>query len=189
MIPRFDTGEPYSGSEIVAAVHRVHAAGEAFMESLPARVFVEPQGSKWSPADHVRHLTKSTRPVALGLALPKPMLGVLFGRKEGPSRSFEEIRLVYRARLEAGGQAGVFAPSSRPVAPDPESWRQTVLDGWREATLGMLARLVAWDEESLDLYRLPHPLLGRLTVREMLFFTLYHDAHHLVLVAGRIVSK
>jgi hypothetical protein len=34
-------------------------------------------------------------------------------------------------------------------------------------------------------YRLPHPLLGKLTVREMLFFTVYHNAHHLDQVASR----
>ncbi len=26
---------------------------------------------------------------------------------------------------------------------------------------------------------MPHPLIGRLTVREMLFFTLLHTRHHL----------
>jgi hypothetical protein len=30
----------------------------------------------------------------------------------------------------------------------------------------------------LDLLILPHPLLGKLTLREMLYFTLYHVEHH-----------
>ena len=36
-----------------------------------------------------------------------------------------------------------------------------------------------WPEPSLDRYQLLHPLLGRLTVREMLEFSVYHHAHHL----------
>ena len=36
-----------------------------------------------------------------------------------------------------------------------------------------------WSERQLDRCQLPHPLLGPLTVREMLFFTLYHNRHHL----------
>ncbi len=43
----------------------------------------------------------------------------------------------------------------------------------------------SWSETSLDRYRLPHPLLGRLTVREMLFFTLGHGLHHARNVARR----
>ena len=33
-------------------------------------------------------------------------------------------------------------------------------------------------EEDLDYYVLPHPLLGKLTLREMLYFTIYHVKHH-----------
>jgi hypothetical protein len=35
---------------------------------------------------------------------------------------------------------------------------------------------------------LPHPLLGKLTVREMLFFTLYHQRHHVAVVERRIAE-
>jgi hypothetical protein len=41
-----------------------------------------------------------------------------------------------------------------------------------------------WSEDDLDNHRLPHPLLGKLTVREMLFFTLYHIQHHMIEAAG-----
>jgi len=43
-------------------------------------------------------------------------------------------------------------------------------------------------EAALDKYILPHPLLGKLTLREMLYFTAYHVAHHKQLVekGGRI---
>ncbi|HRH60621.1 MAG TPA: DinB family protein, partial [Chitinophagaceae bacterium] len=34
-------------------------------------------------------------------------------------------------------------------------------------------------EDELDVYILPHPLLGKLTLREMLYFTIYHAEHHL----------
>ncbi len=50
---------------------------------------------------------------------------------------------------------------------------------------GLVGKIPGWSEAALDRYRLPHPLLGKLTVREMLFFTLYHNAHHLDQVAGR----
>ena len=46
--------------------------------------------------------------------------------------------------------------------------------------------LEAWDDVDLDRCRLPHPLLGKLTVREMMFFTLYHYEHHRAIIARRL---
>jgi hypothetical protein len=40
-------------------------------------------------------------------------------------------------------------------------------------------------EEELDNYILPHPLLGKITLREMLFFTIYHNEHHLQIVTKK----
>jgi hypothetical protein len=30
----------------------------------------------------------------------------------------------------------------------------------------------------LDEYLLPHPLIGKLTIREILYFTIYHNLRH-----------
>jgi hypothetical protein len=35
-----------------------------------------------------------------------------------------------------------------------------------------------FSEAQLDEYVLPHPILGKLTIREMLYFTIYHATHH-----------
>ena len=35
-----------------------------------------------------------------------------------------------------------------------------------------------WSEDDLDLYVIPHPLMGKLTFREILYFTIYHVKHH-----------
>jgi uncharacterized damage-inducible protein DinB len=33
-------------------------------------------------------------------------------------------------------------------------------------------------EEDLDKHILPHPLIGKTTIREILYFTIYHVQHH-----------
>ena len=42
-----------------------------------------------------------------------------------------------------------------------------------------------WRPPALDRTRLPHPLLGRLTVREMVHFTLLHNVHHVAVAERR----
>ncbi|MBP7589599.1 MAG: DinB family protein [Thermoanaerobaculia bacterium] len=182
----FATGEPFSAAEIVAAMTRLHAESETYLAAIPAAEFAAPQGEKWSPADHVRHLAKSTYPLVGALGLPKLLLGLRFGRSRTGSRSLLEIREIYRATLrETGATAGRFAPSAQAAPADPAAWQQEVLAKWRGAVSGLALRIPRWSEPALDRYRLPHPLLGQLTVREMLLFTVYHNVHHLEQVAGR----
>lgn len=47
----------------------------------------------------------------------------------------------------------------------------------------------ARSEADLEACRLPHPLLGKLTVREMLLFTLDHEVHHVANVARRLAGS
>jgi len=60
-----------------------------------------------------------------------------------------------------------------------------VLQRWQKVAAGLDAVLERWDDKRLDRYQLPHPVLGKLTVREMLFFTLYHNKHH----ASRVFER
>ena len=46
----------------------------------------------------------------------------------------------------------------------------------------------AWSEAELDTRAVMHPLLGSLTMREMLYFMLYHDAHHATVVSIKLGS-
>lgn len=183
---RFETGEPATGPEIVAALEHLSREGERFLLDLPLDAFSTPQGGKWSPADHARHLAKSTFPLGRALGIPRFVLGVLFGRAAAPSRSFVEMRETYRERLARGATAGRFTPEPVSVPANRKAWRAVVLGRFHDATSALCRRIETWDEASLDRFRLPHPLLGKLTVREMLLFTVYHDSHHLNAVASRL---
>ena len=68
---------------------------------------------------------------------------------------------------------GQFRPKSF-VAAD----KKRLLDQYT-AYSEKLERLInRLSENELDKYILPHPLLGKLTLREMMFFTIYHTQHH-----------
>jgi hypothetical protein len=142
-----------------------------FLDGFTDEAFFAPQGDKWSPAGHVRHLTKSVRAVADAMRKPKVLL-LVFGLARSPARSFEEIVTAYPQILDRGGLAGRFAPRGE----DPE--RPLIMASWQLAGRGLQRAAARWSERALDRYQVPHPLMGKLTVREMLFFTLYHNAHH-----------
>ena len=181
----FETGEPYSRPELLAALRRLDDAGEAYLVAMPGAEFFEPQGSAWSPSGHLRHLAKTARPVARALTLPRLMLALRFGVHRGTSAPFESLRARYLDRLAAGVDAGRFAPSERPRPTDTARGRDEVLAEWHAANRALETAALSWRERALDRYRLPHPALGLLTLREMLAFTVYHTAHHLKRIAER----
>ena len=110
--------------------------------------------------------------------MPRLVLGFRFGRHRGPSRSFDEVVDLYRAALAGGAGAGRFTPSERPEDVAPGEWRELVKTTWSHASAALFEVIGRWSEKALDRYQLPHPLLGKMTVREILYFTLYHNAHH-----------
>ena len=185
-MPEIPTVEPpRTREEIVAALGKLHRESTAYWRAFSTAEFFAPLGAAWSPADNVRHLSKSIRAVTKGLDLPRLVLAVAFGVHRRPSRSYDEIREAYHGVLAAGGKAGRFAPSERVPPADLAGWRDELM-AERERAADALARSAArWSEKALDRYRLPHPLLGKLSVREMLLFTLYHNLHHVRVVERR----
>ena len=176
------------GEEIATALRALHAESVTYWKSFPTGLFLTPIGDAWSPADNVRHLTKSIRAVNVGLRLPRWVLWVAFRRPSTPSRTYTEVRDIYLARLAKGVTAGRFAPDPRPAPADPEGERRRIMEYHRIAIEELVTRLLAWPEPALDRRLLPHPALGRLTVREMLFFTLYHNRHHVDVVKRRLLD-
>jgi hypothetical protein len=188
MSSEFETGTPASGPELSQALGRLIAEGATYLAMLPDPQFFAPQDRAWSPADHIRHLQISSAPLVVALNVPRWILALRFGRGTGRSRSFDEIRAAYQRRLAEGGQAGRYAPHPALAPADTESARCAIMNAWTGVTVALQNAVARWPEEALDCRMLPHPLLGRLTVREILAFTVYHTAHHLRRVAQRAGS-
>lgn len=172
-----------NSSEIVAALEQQERDSAAYWNAFGDAAFFQKIGSGWSPAETVRHLAKSTRAVAKALGYPKILLRLKFGRAKRASMSYDELVAAYRKKLDEGGQAGRFAPS--PGDKDRTSITREFTSVQRELRT-MIAR---WPEQKLDRIQLPHPLLGNLTVREMLMFTLYHQRHHMDVIKRKLAGS
>jgi hypothetical protein len=176
-----DVESPQTQDQILSAFQEQEAASLAYWNAFDTESFFRPIGTSWSPADTVRHLNKSTRPVMKALAMPKIALRLLFGRPRRGSMTFDAFRARYLGALAEGGKAGRFAPSERSVN-DADTWRLAIMRDFSRINADLRRNIARWRDSKLDRFQLPHPLLGKLTVREMLFFTLYHQRHHIAVV-------
>ena len=159
------------------------------MAAFSDEAFFEPQGEHWAPSGHMRHLAKCIRPLAQAMKLPKMALRLRFGKSKKGSRSFEEVREHYQSALKSGeAQAGGYGPSSKVSDLPPNEWRAQIMRHFDEASEQLDGAFDSWSDRQLDSIQVEHPILGAMTVREMLYFTLYHNAHHARRVQERAAS-
>jgi DinB superfamily len=165
-------------SAINAALHQNHDAFIVRVLAVPVNERDVPRNGKWTPAQHIEHILRAVRPVAMALLVPKWFLRWRFGKPNRIPRDFDGLVQRYKEKLAAGGRAsGRFVP---PTIPASEVER--IAASIRSTVSALSRRVDMWTEVDLDTVLLPHPLLGKLTVREMLYFTVYHVQHHHALV-------
>lgn len=151
---------------------------EWFLE-IPADTFFNRVGEVWSASDNLDHLIKAHRPITKALKLPKITLQAMFGKPERSSMAYEELCQIYRDEIAKGAQAsGRFLPDQENPAERAEEKKKELLDQWSKASKELVSVAEKWNEGELDQYQLPHPILGKLTLREMLYFTVYHNLRH-----------
>jgi len=128
---------------------------------------------KWSPAGHLRHIYQSVKPLAMAMGLPKLAIVAVAGKANRPSVSYDELVARYKAQVEKGAVA-----TGKYVPPTEQFNLAELQEKVSNIVTSLTDKISGWKEEDLDKYFLPHPLLGKITVREMLYFTLYHVQHH-----------
>jgi hypothetical protein len=147
----------------------------ATLTSIPEKDFYVRADNKWSPAEQAEHLKLSVKPLLLAYTLPKLVLRLLFGKPNRPGRDYAAILDKYHNKLKSGGVASApFIPKQLKTATSP----QAVNAEFVRIHERFIAISSKWDDKQLDNYLLPHPLLGKITMREMLYFTDLHILHH-----------
>ncbi len=184
--------DPYTKRTLIPALQKVAEHVTNTFKALTLDDLFERPNNSWSAADHLRHLIKSNRPILKALRAPKLFLLIRFGMSRRPSQRFGQIEKQYQQELRRGLQAGKYAPefTEKPYTEDEAHAERTkIIKTWIKLEKAIIAALGSWSESDLDRYLLPHPALGKLTVREMLMFTLYHNLHHTNGVQKRMQSK
>jgi len=105
----------------------------------------------------------------------------MFGLSEQPSRSYSEVVAAYKKRLDEGIRAEDFSPVTPVTYRFPDGVTDTrgyLLQSWDESNAKLIDGAARRSEAELDRLQLPHPALGTITLREILFFTIFHNDLH-----------
>jgi uncharacterized damage-inducible protein DinB len=173
--------DPQTRDEIVAQLQHVQANLTNTVQAILDEQFDKGTPDSWSAAGYLKHLILSIKPFAKALNFPKEQLQKMFGTPDHPSRTYADLVALYKARLSEGVRAENYeaiTPVVYRLPEDLQDLKAYLLDVWNDSNNRLLTALQAWDDAELDAYQIPHPAIGLLTIREMLFFTVHHNTLH-----------
>lgn len=176
-----DHVNPFSKFEVMESLRSANHRVTTYFSGLSSQQFFDHPPEVWSPAENLQHLIQSVTPIAQALGVPSEALHKRFGISERPSRPYGEIVKNYQAELAKGGVASEqYIPVLDKLAlpGDPQMAQDEILRNWERVSEGLLDILERQSDEDLDRTQLPHPLLGPMTMRELLLWTAYHNQHH-----------
>ncbi len=162
--------------EIIQMLIQNHEAFKLKIETLSDIDFTRSPGSKWSTGQQLDHILKSVAPITKAFSVSPSVLASKYGLSSRPGYNYSDLVSSYQIALK-----------NRPNFPVPERFIPSKIPTEnKDSSLNKLMKLIGklctrisqYEENALDSHILLHPLLGELTLREMLYFTAYHVKHH-----------
>jgi hypothetical protein len=160
--------------DLIEAMTENHQRFSNYMNILTESEYLYAMPEKWSAGQQLDHIVRSTKPLILAVQLPRFVLKLIFGKANRPSMSFDELVKKYEDKLANGAKAtGSFIPPK--IGFDKKN---ALINELNSIITKINTGVEKFSEEDLDNCLLPHPLLGKITFREMLYFTIDHVDHH-----------
>ena len=163
-------------TEVSEILEQKHQTLYKWLKSHPNENWVKGPQGKWNTGEHIVHLIQSENALNKALWLPKFYLKYKFGTNNRDNRTYDQIVKKYQDKLAAN--PGVVANTSRKMPTITLSNKEFYISKLEKEKKKLIKKFQKWTEQDLDTYLLPHPLLGRMTIREIVIWTAYHTEHH-----------
>lgn len=163
----------HSKAEILKSINATFSSVASFAKQQQEENFQSSSYGKWSAQQHLDHLSQSTAILNKALSKHRLLLRYSFGKPNRNPRTYDQVVSRYNERLKE------VSPGTKSPFEGKQVGTQKEAINYFEKEAEKLSKLTAkWKDKHLDNYLLPHPLLGKMTLREILFFTIYHTNHH-----------
>ena len=145
-----------------------------WIKTHPDEKFEQGPVGKWDTSQHFDHLMNSAKRITSSLQLPKAVLRTQFGQSNHARRDYDSLVTLYQKEVKNIPPTVVPKGEKHPVSAKTDLLATFQQQGEK------LAKVISeWSEADLDEYLLPHPLLGKMSIRELLLWMIYHNYHHL----------
>lgn len=162
--------------EIVALLDKEHQRLVNWLKDQPEDNWKKGPEGKWTTGQQVLHLVQSLQPLNKALRVPKFILKFKFGKANRAIRDFDTVIQRYHDRLrENQGAAIQFNQNLK--TPSIQERKQLIATLTREYS-NLQKHTKKWKGYHLDTCILPHPLMGKMPIRELIMWSAHHANHH-----------
>jgi len=133
------------------------------------------RSGKWTTGQHIDHLILTASPINKIFRAPKFLLKWRFGVNNRTERTYEETYTRYVDTLKA---KGIKAPKQFSPAIIMNADKAQKIHELRCQGKTLVKQLNKHSEKQLSRYIIPHPVIGYITLRELVYFTAFHTEHH-----------
>lgn len=145
----------------------------SYVQTLPDEAYLYSYAGKWTAGQQLAHIILCLQVTSKAL-LPPAVIEEKFGKIDRPEMTFDELVRFYQAGLRDGGKA------PERFLPPPTGIEQRIQLNTELTDLlaSIRQQLMTYSEEEMSSLSLPHPFLGKLSIRELFYLMTYHAGHH-----------
>lgn len=162
--------------EIVGLLEEKHKDLFNWLENQPKENWGLGPQKKWTTGQHIQHLVNSLQLLNNALSYPRFLLKYKFGTCNRQPRDYNTIVKKYQSKLsENKERAKTFNQNlKKPTLLE----RERLLTKYQIQQKKLQFKTKKISDKNLDLLVIPHPLMGKMTLREIIMWTAYHTEHH-----------
>lgn len=169
--------------EIIELLETKHQELFTWLENHPDEKWLMGPEGKWTAGQHVLHLVNSIKLLNKALSYPNFLLKYKFGVSNRESRSYIEVAKRYDQRLlENQERAKAFNKDlEKPLLKEKKHLKNTL----QIQNKKLQYKTNKLKGKHLETLLLPHPLMGKMTLKEIIMWTAHHTEHHLSILKNK----
>ena len=153
-----------------------HSTLITWLKNQPEDSWTQGPKGKWTTGQQALHLLQSIKPLNNALSMPKFLLRYKYGKANRPVRDYDAIVKRYQERLE--DVKGKTFKGSQNMKVPTLSEKEYILSRLQTEHKKLQYKTKKISDKNLDTLILPHPLMGKMPIREIIMWTGYHVEHH-----------
>ena len=162
--------------DIINVLEEKHQQLFNWLEKQPDENWNKGPEGKWTTGQHIEHLVDSLKKLNHAMSYPKFLLKYKFGTSNRDLRSYNEVAKRYQEKLSANqDRARAF---NKNVQTPPLNKKNRLLTTLGIQNKKLQHKTKKWKDKDLDNLIIPHPLMGKMPIREIVMWTAHHTEHH-----------
>lgn len=162
--------------EIVNLLEEKHKVLLNWLEEQPRENWEKGPEEKWTTGQQIQHLVDSLQLLNNALSYPRFFLKYKFGLCNREPRGYETVAKNYQQKLKDNqDRARLF---NQKLKKPLQKNRERLLNRLQIQSKKLQFKIRKISDINLDTLVIPHPLMGKMTIREIIMWTAHHTEHH-----------